>query len=362
MAPAEPGPDREPDHVAAPDLSATPDPFEALSRPADTEPGAVPPEPLASPRVVQDAHAGGESTVTVIIAFAANAFVAVAKSVAATITGSASMLAEAVHSWADTGNEIFLLVADRRSRRPADREHPLGFGREAYVWSMFAAIGLFAVGAGVSITHGIQELVHPEPASDFGVAYAVLGLAFVLEGFSFLQASRQARAEAKKAEHDVLHHVLVTSDPTLRAVYAEDAAALVGLVVAFGGVLAHQLTGSPVPDAVGSIVVGVVLAVVSLVLVDRNRRFLVGEAARPETRAAVLAHLVTMPQVERVTYLRLEYVGPRSLYLVASVDLSGNEPEETVARRLDDLERAATRVPVIAGAVFTVSTPEEPSL
>jgi cation diffusion facilitator family transporter len=256
----------------------------------------------------------------------------------------------------------FLLVADRRSRRPADREHPLGFGREAYVWSMFAAIGLFAVGAGVSITHGIQELVHPEPASDFGVAYAVLGLAFVLEGFSFLQATRQARAEAKKAEHDVLHHVLVTSDPTLRAVFAEDAAALVGLVVAFAGVLAHQLTGSPVPDALGSIVVGVVLAVVSLVLVDRNRRFLVGEAARPETRAAVLAHLVALPQVERVTYLRLEYVGPRSLYLVASVDLSGNEPEETVARRLDDLERTATRVPAVAGAVFTVSTPEEPSL
>ncbi|MFC7878996.1 cation diffusion facilitator family transporter [Isoptericola sp. NPDC057391] len=355
MAPAEPGPDREPDPADPPDL------FEALSRPADAGPGAAPPEPLASPRVVQDAHSG-ESTLTVIIAFAANGFVAVAKSVAAAVTGSASMLAEAVHSWADTGNEVFLLVADRRSRRPADREHPLGFGREAYVWSMFAAIGLFAVGAGVSITHGVQELVHPEPASDFGVAYAVLGLAFVLEGVSFLQASRQARAEAKKAEHDVLHHVLVTSDPTLRAVYAEDAAALIGLVVAFGGVLAHQLTGSPVPDAVGSIVVGVVLAVVSLVLVDRNRRFLVGEAARPETRAAVLEHLVTLPQVERVTYLRLEYVGPRSLYLVASVDLSGNEPEETVARRLDDLERAATRVPVIAGAVFTVSTPEEPSL
>ncbi|MCK9796088.1 cation transporter [Isoptericola sp. 4D.3] len=328
---------------------------------APAEPGP-PPQPGVSPRVVQEAPAAGESTLTVIIAFAANAFVAVAKSVAAVVTGSASMLAEAVHSWADTGNEVFLLVADRRSRRPADPLHPLGFGREAYVWSMFAAIGLFAVGAGVSITHGIQELVHPEPASDFGVAYAVLGLAFLVEGVSFLQATRQARAEAKKAEHDVLHHVLVTSDPTLRAVFAEDAAALVGLVVAFAGVLAHQVTGSPVPDAVGSIVVGVVLAVVSLVLVDRNRRFLVGEAARPETRAAVLDHLARLPQVERVTYLRLEYVGPRSLYLVASVDLRGNEQEATVARRLDDLERAATRVPAIAGAVFTVSTPEEPSL
>ncbi len=322
-----------------------------------------PPRPPegGSARVVQ-ASGQGESTRTVVVAFLANALVAAGKSVAAALTGSASMLAEAVHSWADTGNEVFLLVADRRSRRPADGEHPLGFGREAYVWSMFAAIGLFAVGAGVSVTHGIQELVHPEPASDFAVAYAVLGLAFLLEGASFLQATRQARAEARKAEEDVLHHVLVTSDPTLRAVFAEDAAALVGLVVAFGGVLAHQLTGSPVPDAVGSIVIGVVLAVVSLVLVDRNRRFLVGEAALPETRAAVLEHLAALPQVARVTYLRLEYVGPRSMYLVASVDLSGNEREEDVARRLDELERAATRSPAVAGAVFTVSTPEEPSL
>lgn len=326
-------------------------------------PGGAPaaPFPGTSPRVVQG-DGGGESTLTVVVAFCANALIAVAKSFAAVVTGSASMLAEAVHSWADTGNEVFLLVANRRSRRPADAAHPIGFGREAYVWSMFAAIGLFAVGAGVSITHGIQELVHPEPAGSFGVAYAVLGLAFVLEGISFLQARRQVRAEARRAQHDTLHHVLVTSDPTLRAVFAEDAAALVGLVVAFGGVLAHQLTGSPVPDAIGSIVVGVVLAVVSVVLIDRNRRFLVGEAALPATRDAVLRAIAAMPQVERVTYLRLEYVGPRSLYLVASVDLTGDEAETSVARRLDELERAATASTLVAGAVFTVSTPEEPSL
>jgi cation diffusion facilitator family transporter len=323
--------------------------------------GAAATAAAGSARVARETH-GGESTLTVLIAFAANLLIAGAKSVAAVVTGSASMLAEAVHSWADTGNEIFLLVADRRSRRPADTGHPLGYGREAYVWSMFAAIGLFAVGAGVSVTHGIQELVHPEPAGNFAVAYVVLAVAFGLEGFSFLQAARQARAEAKKAEREVLHHVLVTSDPTLRAVFAEDAAALVGLVVAFGGVLAHQLTGSPVPDAIGSIVVGIVLAVVSLVLVDRNRRFLVGEGALPGTRDAVLRHLLALPQVERVTYLRLEYVGPRALYLVASVDLTGNEREESVARRLDELERTAVRSPAVAGAVFTVSTPEEPSL
>ncbi|MCK0117146.1 cation diffusion facilitator family transporter [Isoptericola sp. CG 20/1183] len=303
-----------------------------------------------------------ESTGTVVVAFVANALVAVAKSAAAVLTGSASMLAEAVHSWADAGNEVFLLVADKRSRRPADADHPAGFGREAYVWSMFAAIGLFAVGAGVSVTHGVQELLNPQPAEDFGIAYGVLAVAFVLEGVSFLKAWRQARAEAREVRRDVVQHVVITSDPTLRAVVAEDAAALVGLVVAFAGILAHQLTGSSVPDAVGSIAIGVLLAVVSVLLVDRNRRFLVGEVAQPATRAAVLRHLLTLPQVDRVTYLRLEFVGPRSLYLTASVDLRGDEREVAVARRLDELEREMVRSDVISGAVFTVSTPEEPSL
>ncbi|WP_402467536.1 cation diffusion facilitator family transporter [Isoptericola aurantiacus] len=306
--------------------------------------------------------AGGDSTTTVVVAFVANALVAVAKTGAAMLTGSASMLAEAVHSWADTGNEVFLLLADKRSRRPADLDHPAGFGREAYVWSMFAAIGLFAVGAGVSLTHGIQELLDPQPAEDFGIAYAVLAVAFVLEGVSFVRAVRQARAEARGARREVVRHVVITSDPTLRAVVAEDAAALVGLVVAFAGIAAHQLTGSAVPDAVGSIAIGVLLAVVSVVLVDRNRRFLVGEVAQPGTRVAVLRLLLDMPQVERVTYLRLEFVGPRSLYLTASVDLRGDEREVDVARRLDELERAMVDLELVVGAVFTVSPPEERSL
>lgn len=321
-----------------------------------------PTRPVAdSPRVAKTGeHA--ESALTVVVAFGANLLIAVAKSAAAVLTGSASMVAEAVHSWADTGNEVFLLLANKRSRKPADHEHPLGFGREAYVWSMFAALGLFAVGAGVSITHGIQELVHPEPADDFAIAYTVLGVAFVLEGISFLQANRQARKEAKRAEQDLLQHVLVTSDPTLRAVFAEDAAALMGLVVAFVGILLHQVTGSPVPDAIGSIVVGLILGVISWVLIDRNRRFLVGETAGAATTDAVLRELLADPEVERVTYLRLEYVGPRSLYLVASVDLAGDDDEHVVAERIDALERRATAAAVIVGAVISVSPASEVSL
>ncbi|WP_305092804.1 cation diffusion facilitator family transporter [Prescottella sp. R16] len=306
---------------------------------------------------------GGESTLTVVVAFAANALIAAAKTVAAVITGSASMVAEAMHSWADTGNEILLLVANRRARKSPDDAHPLGFGREAYIWSLFAALGLFAVGAGVSITHGIQELAHPQPAGDFGVAYTVLGIAFVLEAISFRQAFKQLRGEAHDAHRDILEHALLTSDPTVRAVFAEDAAALVGLVIAFTGILAHQLTGSPVPDAIGSIAVGVLLGVIAIVLLDRNRRFLVGEPGTPELRAQAIRQLLTYDEVERVTYLRLEFLGPHQLYLVASIDLVGDHAESRVAHTLRALEdRLTTDSAVVRDVVLTLSTPEEPSL
>ena len=306
---------------------------------------------------------GGESTLTVVVAFVANALIALAKSVAAVVTGSASMVAEATHSWADTGNEVLLLVADRRARKAPDRAHPLGFGREAYIWSLFAALGLFAVGAGVSITHGIQELANPQPASDFGVAYTVLGIAFVLEAISFRQAFKQLRGEAHDAHRDVLEHALLTSDPTVRAVFAEDAAALIGLVIAFAGVLAHQLTGSPIPDAIGSIAVGILLGVIALVLLDRNRRFLVGEPGTPELRAQAIRKLLTYDEVDRVTYLRMEFLGPHQVYLVASVDLVGDYAESRVAHTLRALEARITgETAAVRKAVLTLSTAEEPSL
>ena len=134
----------------------------------------------------------------VLVAFGANLLIAAAKSVAALVTGSASMAAEAAHSWADTGNEVLLLVAERRSVKRRDAAHPLGFGREAYVWSMFAAFGLFGAGAVVSVWHGISALGHEEPETSYFWAYAVLAIAFVLESVSFFQATRQTRSEARR--------------------------------------------------------------------------------------------------------------------------------------------------------------------
>jgi cation diffusion facilitator family transporter len=305
---------------------------------------------------------GGESTVTVVIALVANILVAIAKTIAAVITASASLVAESAHSWADAGNEVFLLLADKRSRKEADPQHPLGYGREAYVWSLFAALGLFVAGAAVSIWHGVQELLHPEAASEFVIGYVVLAIAFVLEGFSFMQSVRQARGEADHYERELLEHVLATSDPTLRAVFAEDAAALVGLVRAGAGLGLHQLTGSPTPDSIGSILVGCVLGVVAVVLIRRNVGFLVGEEVSPEVRRAALRALLELPEVARVTYLRLEFVGPRRVYLVGDVDLAGDRAEHIVAERLRALEAKVTANPAVAGAVLSLSAEDETSL
>jgi cation diffusion facilitator family transporter len=305
--------------------------------------------------------AGGESTLTVIVAFGANLAIAAAKTAAAALSGSASMLAEAVHSWSDTGNEVFLLIANRRSARPADPQRPLGYGREAYVWSLLAAVGLFVVGASVSIWHGVSELIGGEQADgrDYALAYAVLAISFVLEGISFSQAVRQLRAEANRLDRDLLTHAVETSDPTVRAVFAEDAAALVGIVIAVGGIAMHQFTGVAAWDAVGSILVGVLLGVVAVVLIDRNRRFLTGEPGSPDLQAAALARLEQLPDVASVRYLRLEFIGPKQLFLVASVDLTGDDAESSVARRLRRLEHEVETFPFVVDAVLTVSEPDE---
>jgi len=305
---------------------------------------------------------GSESVTTVLVAFGANVLIAVAKSVTAVVTGSASILAEAAHSWADAGNGVFLLIANRRSRRPPDLAHPLGHGREAYVWSLFAALGLFVAGAAVSVTHGVQELVRPEPASHFIVGYVVLVVSFVLEGISFLQSFRQAKPEARSMQRDLIEHVLATSDPTLRAVFAEDSAALIGLVIAAAGLAGHQLTGSAIPDAVGSILVGVLLAVIAIVLINRNRRFLIGQQADPRVRAATIQALLDAPEVARVTYLRLEIVGPRMVSVIGDVDLTGDDTESHLAVRLRALEARISASPAVAGAVLSLSAPDEPTL
>lgn len=301
---------------------------------------------------------GSESLVTVLVALTANALIAIAKTIAAAITGSASLVAEAAHSWADTGNEIFLLIAERRSIKPRDADHPLGYGREAYVWSMIAAFGLFAVGAAVSVLHGIQQLAAPEEeAGSYLIGYVVLAIAFLLEGTSFLQALRQTRGAAARVGLRPLRYVERTSDPTLRAVFVEDSAALIGLVLAAAGMALHQVTGNAAYDAIGSILVGLLLAVVAVFLIRRNRDFLTGEVVSPERRREVLATLLAEPEIESVSVLHLEYVGPGRVFLVAAVDLMGDAVEHTVAQRHQQIEDRLEQQPAVARALLTMSAP-----
>ena len=304
----------------------------------------------------------GESLVTVIVALVANALIALAKSIVAVITGSASMVAEAAHSWADSGNEIFLLIAERRAGKPRDASHPFGYGREAYVWSMFAAFGLFGAGAVVSVWHGITALGHEEPETSYFWAYAVLGIAFVLEGASFFQASRQTRSEARRRGLHPLRFVANTSNPTLRAVFAEDAAALIGLLIAGAGIFLHQVTGNAMYDAIGSILVGLLLGVVAIFLIGRNRDYLVGQAVRPELWRQAYDELNASGEVERVTFLHLEFVGPGRVFLVAAVDLTGDDTETTVANRLAALGHRIEERELVELAMITLSRTDAPTL
>ncbi|MCS5718034.1 cation diffusion facilitator family transporter [Herbiconiux sp. CPCC 205763] len=299
---------------------------------------------------------------TVVIAFIANILVALAKSIVAGLTGSASMLAEAAHSWADAGNEIFLLIADRRAEKKPDAAHPLGHGRDAYIFSLFAAFGIFTVGAVVSIYHGIQSLAAPEAVENFTLNYIVLAVAFVLEGFSLSQSVRQGLRTSRRYQRGFFDYVVNGSNTTLRSVFFEDTAALVGLLLAAAGIGLHQATGDPVWDALGSIAIGVLLAGVALLLISRNRRYLLGAGPTDVFRMQVGRTLLAHPEIERVTSLYLEFSGPGTLFLVAAVDLVGDEPENGVAAQLRRLEADLEREELIGKAVLTLAVSDEPSL
>ena len=268
-----------------------------------------------------------ESVTTVLVAFCANVLIAVAKSVAAVLTGSASMVAEAAHSWADAGNEVFLLIAEPAVPRPPDPAHPLGHGREAYVWSLFAALGLFVAGAAVSVTHGVQELIHPEPASDFVVGYVVLAVSVRPRGHLLpaVGAAGQSR-RPRRCERTSSSTSWPPPIPTLRAVFAEDAAALVGLLIA------AARAGRPPADRFarsrtrsGRSWSVCCSASSRVVLINRNRRFLIGQEADPGCARPPSRRCWTLPEVARVTYLRLEFVGPRMVSVIGDVDLTGDD-------------------------------------
>jgi len=295
-----------------------------------------------------------ESARTVVVALAANLAIALAKLVVALVSRSSAMLAEAVHAFADAGNQVLLLVAQRRSEVAPDERHPLGHGREAYFWGLLASLGVFLVGALLSIRQGIEELLEPTQVSSFGLTYAVLFVSLVLESISLRRAYRQLRGEAQDLSREFLEHLDQSSDPIARAVFAEDAVAVVGNVIAAAGIALRQVTGSSVPDGMAAILIGLALGYVAYQLGRRNADFLVGRQAPVSLQKRVEASVARQPGVSANVELLLVFIGPRRLWAVVRIDideaLSGAEVKALVRSTEDTLRqesRFIARVDVV---------------
>jgi cation diffusion facilitator family transporter len=262
-----------------------------------------------------------ESTLTVLVALGANLAIAVLKLIAGLITGSAAMLAEAAHSVADTITEALLLTALRRSSRPADRTHPFGYGKERYFWSLIAAVSIFVSGAVFAFYEGFSTIFgEQEEQTSPIIGYIVLGLAFVLEGASWLRAVKQVRAEAKAEGRSIGRYLRLIDDPTIKTVFFEDSAALVGIALAFGGIALHDVTGSALWDGLASVLIGVLLAGVAYLLGRTNLGLLIGRQADLEIVRGARELLASAPEVEVVVDLLTMVTGTDQVLLCARLD------------------------------------------
>ncbi|MFJ4961325.1 cation diffusion facilitator family transporter [Streptomyces sp. NPDC088729] len=273
---------------------------------------------------------GGESTFTVIVAAAANLGIAVAKAVAGLISGSSAMLSEAAHSVADTVTEVMLLTALKRSGKPADEDHPLGYGPERYIWAMLASIATFVGGAVFSVYDGVHTLAAGEELGDPLVSYVVLALAFLLEGFSLRTGLKQVRREASRMAVPDAYYLRHTPDTAVKAVVMEDSAALVGLLLAAGGLLGGQLSGSGVWDGIASILIGLLLVYVAWVLGRSNAQLLIGRPLPPGARAGVREELEAVPHIVEVLELTTLIQGPTEVLVAAKVDFRDISTAEEV--------------------------------
>ena len=301
-----------------------------------------------------------ESTGTVIVAGLANLAIAVAKAVAGVLSGSAAVLAEAAHSVADTLTEVLLFVALRRGSRPADEDHPFGHGKSAYLWALLAATGTLVLGAGFAVSQGIRTIMAgSQEQGHYTVAYVVLAISFVLEGTSLLRAVRQLRRGAAQYRVSVLRFLRRTPDTTVKAVTAEDSAALVGLVLAALGLGLTQLTGSPIPDGVASILIGVLLAVVAMLLVRTNVSLIVGQSPSARLRDGIREEIESLSDVTRVLEVMAMFLGPESLLVAARVDFAETSVTGLAASADEAERRLRARYPVITH-VFLDPTPRPP--
>jgi cation diffusion facilitator family transporter len=280
--------------------------------------------------------ADDESTSTVLVAGAANLLIAAAKLVAGLASGSSAMLSEAAHSFGDTMNQVFLMAALRRSRKAPDEKHPFGYGMERYFWSLLAAVGIFVLGAGFSAYQGIEALLTPGDQGEVTWAFAVLGVSFVFEGTSFAKALVQLRRNAGSS--GMAHYLSHDADPALRAVVWEDGAALVGLLLAAGGLGLDTINGGRTWDGVASLAIAGLLVGVAYGLGRQNQQYLIGKAASPELREAIADVIRDTSGVDSVLELLTMRLSPDQVLVAARVDLNDELTPEQIERAADEVD------------------------
>lgn len=272
----------------------------------------------------------------VYAALAGNLAIAATKFAAAAATGSSAMLSEGVHSIVDTGNQGLLLYGMKRARRPADLDHPFGYGKEVYFWSFVVALLVFALGACVSVFQGVRHLLHPVPAENVIANYVVLALAFVFEGATWITAFREF--DRVRGRYGIIEAVERGKDPTLFAVLIEDSAALSGLVVALAGVALAHATGNPVYDAIASLLIGLILAFTAFFLARETKGLLIGESANREVVERIRQAASACPGVAAVHEVLTTHFGPDYILVNIAVSARTDLPREEVAEVLDRLD------------------------
>jgi cation diffusion facilitator family transporter len=295
-----------------------------------------------------------ESATSVLAALAANTTIAIAKGTAAALTGSPALLAETLHTIADTGNEVLLYLAVRSSRREPDATHPLGYGPDRYFWALIAAIGMFVIGGAVSLWEGIQAVLDPPELEAFWVGVGVLVIALLLDGTSRAVALRQLRREARQKGITVRELLKESSDPTVVTVYFEDSIDVLGAALALLALVLHRVSGSGVPDAIVTCIIGLLLAFTALRLTQRNRRLLSNQALPERYVEQLRARIEAEPAIARVERLDAVYLGTRDVLLVADVRMAdGLDGADLTSALTSVRDRIHADVPAVSRIALT---------
>ena len=279
-------------------------------------------------------HEGSKKAI--VAAFFANLGIAVSKFVAFLFTGAASMLAESIHSLADTGNQGLLMLGTKRASRPADESHPFGYSMSRYFWAFIVALVLFTLGGVFAIYEGTDKLLHPHELESPAWAISVLGFAVLLEGYSFRTALKEAKPLLRGKS--MLAFVRRSKSPELPVVLLEDSGALLGLVIALSGVVAAVITGNPRWDAAGSLAIGILLVIIAVILAVEMSSLLIGEAADEEEVAALKVAIANGPHFKRLIHLRTMQLGPDDVLVAAKVEYSDTLSVHDLASAIDATE------------------------